>query len=74
MKIYDAAEQRQLKESVNVVSKPWAISTYYDSAERWTFIFWDDNSPFRRFFNQLDLSHAVELSCGMAVMPSGLLP
>jgi ubiquinone/menaquinone biosynthesis C-methylase UbiE len=56
--------QENLKESANIVSAPWETSTYYDDAERWTFLFWEEKHPFRRLFNHLDLSDALELACG----------
>ncbi|HRF08161.1 MAG TPA: class I SAM-dependent methyltransferase [Xanthobacteraceae bacterium] len=60
----DPDTSAKLKESAAVVSEPWATSTYYDDAERWTFIFWDEDRPFRRLFNRLDLTNLLELSCG----------
>lgn len=60
----DSKTTAKLEESVAVVSAPWVTSPYYDDAERWTFIFWDENRPFRRLFNSLDLTGALELSCG----------
>lgn len=56
--------ESKLAESAAVVGAPWAQSPYYDDAERWTFLFWDEGTVFRRLFNQLDLSTVIELSCG----------
>lgn len=53
-----------IEKEVDIVKTPWASSPYYDEAERWTHIFWDENSPFRRFFNKLNLDYVVELDCG----------
>jgi SAM-dependent methyltransferase len=56
--------QRTLESSVAVVAAPWAESSYYADAERWTWLFWDQNSVFRRLFNRLDRSAIIELACG----------
>ena len=47
-----------------VVMQPWAKSSYYEEAEKWTFVFWDETTDFRRLFNRLDLTSVVELACG----------
>ena len=52
MNSLDEAEQEKLKASVEVVSKSWIASSYYDEAARWTFMFWGDNHRFRRFFER----------------------
>lgn len=53
-----------LQNSVDVVGEPWKESAYYADAERWTFIFWDPEHPFRRWFDRLDLRNTLELACG----------
>lgn len=53
-----------LDESVAIVAAPWAGSSYYAEAEQWTWLFWSERTPFRRMFDQLDLSYVVELACG----------
>lgn len=53
-----------LESSVQVVGEAWKESDYYADAERWTFVFWDQNHAFRRRFDRLDLGHVVELACG----------
>ncbi|TPI29078.1 class I SAM-dependent methyltransferase [Mesorhizobium sp. B3-2-1] len=55
---------KKLGESAAIVGAPWAKSSYYDDAERWTFIFWDEDKSFRHLFNQMDLTSVLELSCG----------
>lgn len=55
---------KDIEKQVAVVKAPWEHSPYYDDAERWTHIFWDENRPFRRLFNKLDLTNVVELACG----------
>lgn len=42
----------------------WEQSAYYEDAEKWTFLFWSGHLPFRRLFDQLDITHLVELACG----------
>jgi SAM-dependent methyltransferase len=42
----------------------WEGSPYYHDAERWTWLFWSDAHSFRPLFEQLDLSHVLELACG----------
>ena len=44
-----------LEKSVAVVGEAWRDSPYYEDAERWTFLFWDEHRPFRPFFERLDL-------------------
>jgi len=45
-------------------SKVWEGSTYYDDAEKWTWLFWDAEQPFLPLFEQLDLEYSLELACG----------
>jgi SAM-dependent methyltransferase len=42
----------------------WEQSPYYDHAEQWTWLFWDDQQPFLPLFRQLDLRKTLELACG----------
>lgn len=53
-----------IQDEVELVKAPWDKSLYYDDAEKWTHLFWDENTEFRRQFNKLDLTNAVELACG----------
>jgi SAM-dependent methyltransferase len=53
-----------IRASVDLVAEPWIGSPYYDEAEKWTFIFWDEGRIFRRFFDRLDLDSVIELACG----------
>jgi SAM-dependent methyltransferase len=53
-----------IEKSVEVVGAAWRQSPYYDDAERWTILFWNDETPFRKFFDQLDLDTVLELACG----------
>lgn len=53
-----------IEESVRVVGAAWKESSYYETAERWTYIFWDRSSRFRRLFDCLDLTATLELACG----------
>jgi ubiquinone/menaquinone biosynthesis C-methylase UbiE len=55
---------KKLGKSAAVVGAPWVESPYYDDAERWTFMFWDEDKDFRRLFDKLDLTSTLELSCG----------
>lgn len=55
---------KQLENSAALVAAPWANSAYYSNAERWTHLFWKDGTLFRRLFDEMDLSSALELSCG----------
>jgi SAM-dependent methyltransferase len=50
--------------SVRTIGQAWKQSPYYADAEQWTFIFWDEDGPFRRLFERLDLSSTLELACG----------
>ena len=53
-----------IRDSIEVVKEPWIGSPYYDEAEKWTFIFWDEERVFRRYFNNLDVTRCAELACG----------
>lgn len=53
-----------LQQDIAVVAEAWADSPYYADAEQWTFLFWNADTPFRRLFDRLDLTEAVELACG----------
>jgi cyclopropane fatty-acyl-phospholipid synthase-like methyltransferase len=54
----------KLLTEVDIVKKPWELSPFYEEAERWTFVFWNDGTPFYEQFKKLDLTHVVELGCG----------
>lgn len=54
----------EIAAEVKVVGEPWAQSTYYEDAERWTHIFWDPGTVFRSCFDQMDLTVVLELACG----------
>jgi SAM-dependent methyltransferase len=45
-------------------AKVWEASPYYEDAERWTWLFWSEAHAFRPLFEQLDLTHVLELACG----------
>jgi len=53
-----------LRHSIDVVKEAWIGSPYYDDAERWTFLFWEERFVFRRYFDKLDLTRCAELACG----------
>jgi ubiquinone/menaquinone biosynthesis C-methylase UbiE len=54
----------RIKKSIDVVIAPWKDSPYYDNAEKWIGLFWDEDTVFRKLFDQLDLMHAIELAVG----------
>lgn len=53
-----------LDKSIENVRKPWVASEYYVNAEKWTYLFWDKETPFRRLFEKLPKRNAIELACG----------
>lgn len=55
---------KHLEQEVEVVKAPWRESPYYEHAEMWNHIFWDENTVFRRYFDRLDLNNVIELACG----------
>lgn len=55
---------KDIQQQVQVVATPWASSPYYEEAERWTHIFWSENSEFYKLFQKLNLSSVLELACG----------
>jgi ubiquinone/menaquinone biosynthesis C-methylase UbiE len=54
----------ELRESVRRVGAHWVDSSYYDDAEKWTFLFWRDDTIFNQYFEELSLGVVVELACG----------
>lgn len=54
----------ELEKLATTEAKVWEANSYYDDAERWLYLFWDDDRPFRRLFNELDLANVLELACG----------
>jgi SAM-dependent methyltransferase len=54
----------EIAKSIQVIKEPWIDSPYYDDAERWTHIFWNENSNFKKYFDRLDLTLCAELACG----------
>jgi ubiquinone/menaquinone biosynthesis C-methylase UbiE len=59
-----AQDKETLEENVRVVSSPWQESAYYEDAEAWTHLFWNESSLFSRLFRRLDLRNTIELACG----------
>jgi len=53
-----------LENSVKVVAEPWRDSTYYEDAEKYTSMFWNEGTIYRTLFNELDLACVIELACG----------
>jgi len=53
-----------IRASVEYAAKAWGDSPYYSEAERWTYLFWDQSFPFRRYFDRLDLNKVLELGSG----------
>jgi ubiquinone/menaquinone biosynthesis C-methylase UbiE len=58
------AASEQLEQQVKLVGEAWEKSVYYDNAERWTHLFWDEGTAFREMFSRLDLTYVIELACG----------
>lgn len=46
------------------VGKLWAQNPYYENAEKFIYVFWNEGRPFRRLFDRLDLDNVVEIACG----------
>ena len=57
-------DDRELGREIPLVAQAWADSPYYADAERWTYLFWNEGTSFRRLFDRLDLASVVELACG----------
>ena len=58
------ATREHLRKFATTEAAVWEASPYYDDAEQWTFLFWDEHRPFRPMFSKLDLTFVVELACG----------
>ncbi|CAD5915728.1 hypothetical protein NO976_00348 [Planktothrix agardhii] len=48
----------------NNIGNNWIESPYYEKAEKSLQGFWDESTCFKKLFNQLDLTHVLELACG----------
>lgn len=48
----------------NDIAKDWVESPYYDLVEDQLYYFWNQETPFLRLFQSLDLRKFVELACG----------
>jgi ubiquinone/menaquinone biosynthesis C-methylase UbiE len=46
------------------IKKDWDHAHYYELAEGYMDVFWNDGSVFRKYFEMLDLESVVELACG----------
>ena len=57
-------DHSKLQSDIKVVSLAWEKSPYYDDAERWLYLFWNENTSFRQLFDRLKLARVVELACG----------
>ena len=42
----------------------WDNSSYYEDAEKWLWLFWNEETAFLQLFNQLDKTSMLELACG----------
>jgi len=63
-RVVETAETPSLDTQVADVAKPWNDSAYYAEAEAFIHAFWNTSTPFRKMFDQLDLTSVVELACG----------
>jgi len=54
----------KVKAAVKVVGEGWVESPYYDNVEKQIPRFWNAGSVFKKLFDNLDLTHVVELACG----------
>ncbi len=53
-----------IEKSVRHVASAWKESPYYADAERWTHLFWAENTVFSRLFGIMSLADVIELACG----------
>jgi ubiquinone/menaquinone biosynthesis C-methylase UbiE len=51
-------------EATKNIGKDWVSSVYYDDAEKWLDVFWNNDTVFYKDFCQLDCANIVELACG----------
>lgn len=57
-------DDNTLEASVKLVGQPWEHSDYYAEAEKWLFMFWNETTLYKQWFDCLDLSTTLELACG----------
>ena len=44
------------------IGSDWIESPYYEDAEKWLHTFWDENSQFKRLFDQEDIIIDIDLT------------
>jgi ubiquinone/menaquinone biosynthesis C-methylase UbiE len=49
---------------VRSAAEGWDKSPYYQNAEQLLYVFWDEETLFRKVFEQLDLTRVLDLACG----------
>ena len=57
-------DMNELEKSIENVRKPWIGSRYYGDAEKWTYLFWEEKSSFKKLFDRLSKRTMIELACG----------
>ena len=50
--------------AATTVAQDWITSPYYSEAEKWTWMFWDPASSFKKLFDRLPPGETVDLACG----------
>jgi SAM-dependent methyltransferase len=57
---------RHVSTQTQKIAEDWKANPYYDRAEQedWMDLFWGQDSHFRRLFEKLDTTVAVDLACG----------
>jgi SAM-dependent methyltransferase len=59
----DKTDTKQTLAAVAAI-RDWARSRNYLEAEKWTWVFWDNSSAFKRLFDRLPTGTVVDLACG----------
>ncbi|HXP23386.1 MAG TPA: class I SAM-dependent methyltransferase [Candidatus Sulfotelmatobacter sp.] len=57
-------DRSSLEQAVESGARPWTESPFYERAEPFVHVFWNDGTVFRRLFDELELDSVLELACG----------
>ncbi|MBN9220057.1 MAG: class I SAM-dependent methyltransferase [Mesorhizobium sp.] len=58
-------EQSIIEGLSSAVAADWKDDpTYYDNADSWVSVFWNEDTIFRKLFSRLDVARIVDLACG----------
>ncbi|MEA3176508.1 MAG: hypothetical protein QOI59_31 [Gammaproteobacteria bacterium] len=60
----ETPQQEVIERRAHSEAQVWENSVYYETAEKWTSLFWSPQGRFLPLFEQLELTSTLELACG----------